>query len=82
GLERFPQTLKNVVVRRKLPFAEIPAVAAAAGEIERELGDNGRILLRYSGTEPLARIMIEGQDQHGIEQQAGKLADIIREAIG
>lgn len=82
GLQRFPQTLKNVVVRQKLPFAEIPAVAAAAGEIERELGDSGRILLRYSGTEPLARIMIEGKDQLGIEEHAGRLAEVIREAIG
>jgi phosphoglucosamine mutase len=82
GMRRFPQILKNVTVREKLPFAEVPAIAAAAAEIEQELGQEGRILLRYSGTEPLARIMIEGKDQRGIELQADKLAQIIREAIG
>jgi phosphoglucosamine mutase len=81
-LRRFPQTLVNVKVREKRPFAEVPVIAAAAREVERELGDKGRILLRYSGTEPLARIMIEGEHQHEIELQANKLAQVIREAIG
>lgn len=82
GFTRFPQTLVNVRVREKRPFNEEPAIAAAATEVERELGDTGRILLRYSGTEPLARIMIEGESQPNIEAQAAKLAAVIREAIG
>jgi phosphoglucosamine mutase len=81
-LRRFPQTLVNVKVREKRPFADVPVIAAEALAIERELGDKGRILLRYSGTEPLARIMIEGEHQQEIELQANKLAQVIRETIG
>jgi phosphoglucosamine mutase len=81
-LPKYPQTLLNVKVREKRPFEDVPAIAAAASAIESELGEKGRILLRYSGTEPVARIMIEGEDQAAIEGQAAKLAEAIREAIG
>lgn len=81
-LRRFPQTLVNVKVREKRPFAEVPAIAASSAEIEKELGETGRILLRYSGTEALARIMIEGENQEEIEAQAHRLAKVIRKAIG
>lgn len=81
-LRRFPQTLVNVKVREKRPFAEVPAIAASSAEIEKELGETGRILLRYSGTEALARIMIEGENQEEIEAQAHRLAQVIRTEIG
>jgi phosphoglucosamine mutase len=60
----------------------LPKVAAAAAEIERELGGSGRLLLRYSGTENLARVMIEGRDQHEIERQAERIAEAIKAEIG
>lgn len=82
GFKQFPQTLKNVKVREKKPFEEVSEIAKAASELEREIGDRGRLLLRYSGTENLARVMIEGEDQETIESQAGRLARVIEKNLG
>jgi phosphoglucosamine mutase len=82
GFKRYPQVLVNVRVREKRPFAEVEAIACAARETEEQLGAKGRLLLRYSGTEPLARVMIEGERQDVIEQQAHALAAVIKEALG
>ncbi len=82
GFTRFPQVLVNVRVREKLPFNDVPSIAQVAQTVEAELGDQGRLLLRYSGTEPLARVMIEGEHQNVIEQQANVIAAAIKEAIG
>jgi phosphoglucosamine mutase len=79
---RFPQILRNVRVRTKRPFADLPAVCAVQREVERELGAEGRLLLRYSGTEPLARIMLEGPEQSALERQAARLEAAIRDAVG
>jgi phosphoglucosamine mutase len=81
GFERYPQVLVNVRVREKPPFEELAAVTRAAGEVSARLGDAGRLLLRYSGTEPLARVMIEGPRQDEIERDANALAAVIRETI-
>jgi phosphoglucosamine mutase len=81
GFEVFPQILVNVEVKQKHPFAEFPSINKVAGEIENELGSRGRLLLRYSGTEPLARIMIEGESQSQIEALAGRLAAVIKETL-
>lgn len=82
GLERYPQVLVNVKVREKVPFAEIPSLSAVVGEVERQLGDQGRLLLRYSGTESLARIMIEGPHDTEIRKQANSIAAVIEKQIG
>ena len=82
GFETYPQILVNVRVREKRPFAELASVRAAVGEVEQELASKGRLLLRYSGTEPLARVMIEGENQHQIDSYAQKLATAIRQEIG
>jgi phosphoglucosamine mutase len=82
GFTRYPQTLVNVKVREKRPFADVAQISAAAREVEARLGDGGRLLLRYSGTENLARVMIEGRDQQTIEREARGLADIIGAALG
>jgi phosphoglucosamine mutase len=82
GFTRYPQVLVNVKVREKQPFEDVPAISEGARRIEDELGGNGRLLLRYSGTENLARVMIEGKDQAEIERQANGLADVIRTALG
>ncbi|KXJ99387.1 MAG: phosphoglucosamine mutase [Acidobacteria bacterium OLB17] len=79
---RYPQVLLNVVVKEKVPFEDVPAIMEAAAELEKELSESGRLLLRYSGTENLARVMIEGQDQADIEKKAADLAAVIREALG
>ncbi|MEP7009335.1 MAG: phosphoglucosamine mutase [Acidobacteriota bacterium] len=82
GFRRYPQILSNIPVREKKSFADLPGVAAAAARVEQRLGDDGRLVLRYSGTEPLARIMIEGADQAEITALAGEIATEIRGAIG
>jgi len=82
GFRRYPQTLLNVRVARKPDLATLPRVAAATQAVERELGADGRLVLRYSGTEPLARVMIEGPDQATIEALAGRLAAVLADELG
>jgi len=82
GFHRFPQVLLNVRVARKVELTSLPAVARAAQRIEERLGVDGRLVLRYSGTEPLARVMIEGPEQKAIEAMAEELAAAIRAEIG
>jgi len=79
---RFPQVLVNVAVRDKPDLLSLPAVAAAARHAEETLGAEGRLVLRYSGTEPLARVMLEGPEEEAISRLAGELAAAIRAAIG
>lgn len=82
GFTRYPQVLINVKVREKQPLENVSEISAAARQIEGELNRKGRLLLRYSGTENLARVMIEGTDQAEIERQANSLADVIRTTLG
>lgn len=81
-MTRYPQVLMNVRVFSKPAFETIPAIKSEADRVERELEGRGRLLLRYSGTENLARVMIEGQDEEKINEQANQLAEIIRQTIG
>jgi len=78
----FPQVLLNVPVARKPHLSQVPRVAEAVREIEGELGEDGRVLLRYSGTEPLARVMIEGPDGEMIQRRAQALAGLLAAEIG
>ena len=82
GFERYPQVLVNVTVGEKRPFEELPEVSRLARMTEEQLGDRGRLLLRYSGTESLARIMIEGENQAEIDAYARTLADAIKNSSG
>lgn len=82
GFIKYPQILLNVKVREKRPFDGVPEIAAAAKQVESELHGEGRLLLRYSGTENLARVMIEGKDQTAIEAQASRLVNVIERALG
>ena len=82
GFKRYPQILVNVRVREKVPFGEIPSVKAEVDEVEELLSQKGRLLLRYSGTEKLARVMIEGENQFKIDGYARKIADAIEREIG
>jgi phosphoglucosamine mutase len=81
-MKSYPQVLVNVRVSRKVPFDTIAEVKTAIDRLENELQGRGRLLVRYSGTENLARVMIEGEEQGRIEAQARELADRIRDAIG
>ena len=81
-LVKFPQVLLNVRVKSKPPVDSIPDLAERAQSLEAEMNGAGRVLLRYSGTESLLRVMIEGEEQARIEHMAEELAGIIRRAIG
>jgi phosphoglucosamine mutase len=81
-LRRLPQVLLNVPVARKLPFESLPRVAGELAHTRSRLAASGRVLLRYSGTEPLARVMIEGENAAEIEALANGLADAIRSELG
>ena len=77
GMVRMPQILINLPVRHKLPLSEIPEVTSTVARLEHEMGKTGRILLRYSGTENLVRIMIEGVDESTIKKHADELAALL-----
>lgn len=79
---QYPQVLVNVKVREKVPFDELSSVQKVVKEVEEHLSQSGRLLLRYSGTELLARVMIEGKNQREIEEFASSIADAIRSEIG
>jgi phosphoglucosamine mutase len=81
-LPRLPQVLINVRVRSKPPLESLPEVAGEIRRVEAELQGHGRLVVRYSGTENLARVMIEGEDQTTIERQANRLTELIRTALG
>ncbi|MGB6724908.1 MAG: phosphoglucosamine mutase [Terracidiphilus sp.] len=81
-LKVFPQVIVNVKVREKKPLAGIPAVAAAIQSAEEELKDSGRVVIRYSGTEPLARVMIEAESNDAMKRHAEAIATAIRNELG
>jgi len=81
-LQHFPQVLRNVRVSRRLPVAEVPELAGAIARAEEELGDVGRVLVRYSGTEPLLRIMVEAPTDELAHATAQRLADVAHAHLG
>jgi phosphoglucosamine mutase len=81
-MTRYPQLLVNVRVRSKPLLDTLPEVKAETERVERDLQGRGRLLVRYSGTENLARVMIEGEDEIKVREQANRLAEAIRKAIG
>jgi phosphoglucosamine mutase len=78
----FPQTIENIRVREKKPLKEIPAVASAISEAERALDGNGRVVVRYSGTEKLARVMVEAESDVLVQKYANEISAAIRSSIG
>ena len=82
GFRRFPQKLVNVPVARKPDLATIPAIAAKAKEIEQRLGSDGRLVLRYSGTEPKCRVMIEAADADTCARFCDELARVVAAELG
>jgi phosphoglucosamine mutase len=81
-LTTYPQVLVNVRVRRKSDLREVPAIAGVIDRVESRLSDRGRLLVRYSGTEPLLRIMLEGPDESEIRTWAGEIADEVKRHLG
>ena len=82
AMRRVPQVLENVKVRDRVPLAEMPAVMRVIADAERRLAGSGRLLVRYSGTEMLARVMVEGQDPAQIASVASEIGDAIRKRAG
>ena len=81
-LKVFPQTIQNVRVREKTPFAQVRAIQQAIAAAERELDGNGRVVVRYSGTEALARVMVEAESEDKMNRLAGSIAGAIQQALG
>lgn len=77
-----PQKLINVKVSRKPPLEEIAGLKKEVQAVEAELKDRGRVMIRYSGTEPICRIMIEGPEESAIQRMGEHLADIVKQGIG
>jgi phosphoglucosamine mutase len=82
GLKYYPQVIINVKVKTKPPLETLPEVANALAEAEKTLGENGRVVLRYSGTEPLARVMVEAEHDADVERFSQSIATALRNAIG
>jgi phosphoglucosamine mutase len=82
GFEKFPQVLHNVRVVEKRDFSGVPEIQREIDAVESTLGEKGRILVRYSGTEPLVRIMLEGEDLDEITRHASNIAEAFQRALG
>jgi phosphoglucosamine mutase len=81
-LTTYPQVLLNVRVREKVPLHTVPAVSAAIARVERCVAGQGRLLVRYSGTEPLLRVMLEGKHHDEIRRWAQEIVDVVKEQLG
>jgi phosphoglucosamine mutase len=80
-LVTFPQTLVNVRVRERVAIETVPAIQHAIANVESALAGRGRVLVRYSGTEPLLRIMIEGEDNKSVQAWAEEIAAAVRDNL-
>jgi len=74
----FPQILINVPVRTKPDISTVPELVKAIEYVEKNLGERGRVLVRYSGTEPVCRVMVEGEKEEEVEKYAREIADAVK----
>jgi phosphoglucosamine mutase len=81
-IELFPQKMENVLVQKRIPFENVAEIQKAIELAQGKLKDEGRILLRYSGTEALARVMVEGKDQKLVSSLCSELALVVNKALG
>ncbi|MEP7308306.1 MAG: phosphoglucosamine mutase [Acidobacteriota bacterium] len=81
-LTSYPQVLLNVRVRERVDLSTVPAIVAAMSEVESRLDNQGRLLVRYSGTEPLLRVMLEGKDEGELRAWAQQIVDVVKEQLG
>ncbi|MCP5144645.1 MAG: phosphoglucosamine mutase [Gammaproteobacteria bacterium] len=82
GMSKYPQRLINVRLAERCDVFQIPSVCDAVAAVENELGNSGRVLLRPSGTEPVIRVMVEGEDSTQVDKLAQQLADAVSDAVG
>ena len=81
GFNHYPQVMVNVEVSQKKSLEELPGVRAAIAEVEEQLAGRGRVLIRYSGTELKARVMVEGPEEVKVREFAEHLAGVLKEAL-
>jgi phosphoglucosamine mutase len=81
-IEMFPQKMENVPVKKRVPFEDVPEINKAVNDATKKLGNEGRVLLRYSGTEPLARVMVEGKDLKLVNGLCHELAEVVAKVLG
>jgi phosphoglucosamine mutase len=81
-LKVFPQTIQNIRVKEKVPFKNVPEIQNAIDAAEKELDGNGRVVVRYSGTEALARVMVEAESEENMKAVADTIAGAIRKQLG
>ncbi len=82
GMVKFPQTMINVPIAKKTDISDNQTINAAVADAEQQLSDRGRVLLRASGTEPLIRVMVEGEDQQLVDQLVADIARVVEEQVG
>jgi phosphoglucosamine mutase len=81
-LKVYPQVIRNIKVREKTPLKDLPSVTGAIHAAEMDLGENGRVVVRYSGTEKLARVMIEAESEAKMKHHAEVISNALQQAIG
>jgi phosphoglucosamine mutase len=81
-LKVFPQRIQNIRVREKIPFDQVPEIKSAIDAAQRELDGNGRVVVRYSGTEPLARVMVEAESKEKMDALTESIAGAIAKTLG
>jgi phosphoglucosamine mutase len=81
-LKVFPQTIKNIRVKEKKPFEQLPEIAVRIRAAEKELHGSGRVVVRYSGTEALARVMVEAESEDKMRRITDEIASAIQKALG
>ena len=79
-MEHYPQVLLNIRVQERRDVTVLPLVASAIADVESTLGDQGRVLVRASGTEPLIRVMVEGQNEQEVQAHAESIASAVRDS--
>jgi phosphoglucosamine mutase len=81
GMPKLPQVMINVKVRERIDTAASVPIQAAVQQVEAALGGTGRVVLRASGTEPVIRVMVEGEDEGVVTRHANELAEVVRNAV-
>jgi phosphoglucosamine mutase len=81
GMQKYPQVLLNVRINKKVNIDEVEEVTKAVKAVEKKMGEKGRVLLRSSGTEPLIRVMVEGENESDVNKYANELAEVVKKAI-
>jgi len=82
GMKKFPQKMINVRIKQNFKLENFPRIQEAVAEAEQTLGDRGRVLLRPSGTEPLVRVMVEGEDAKLVDELVTRVAEVVTHEVG